>query len=338
MFDFLAETLAGDKIKISSGQTSSLLWSRPEPGVIVFEPIAGYEKNVVISVAVHGNETAPIEIINKLITDILSDQHALNVRLMVIFGNLEAMRQGERYLNVDLNRLFSDHYSRYETCYETKRAAILQQVVSDFYGKEPNKSRLHFDLHTAIRASNHATFGLLPYLQSGRYKSTMITWLKSVGLEALVVNHAPAATFSYFTSNQFLADSCTLELGKAKPFGQNDLLQFSGITKGLIELITGESVDTNNNASLVVYKVANVLTKLSDQFKLNVEDDVANFSEFPKGYIVASDYKLDTDSDVIYKVEQESGYILFPNRHVKNGLRAGLLLAKSDLSVISSDF
>ncbi|MEH6454285.1 MAG: succinylglutamate desuccinylase [Psychromonas sp.] len=333
MFDFLAETLAGDEIKTPSGQTSNLHWSRPEAGVIVFEPITGYEKNIVISVAVHGNETAPIEIINKLITDLLTDQFLLNVRLMVIFGNLEAMRQGERYLNVDLNRLFSDHYLRYETSYETRRAARLQQVVTDFYVKDTDKSRLHFDLHTAIRASNHATFGLLPYLQSGRYTPTMITWLKSVGLEALVLNHAPAATFSYFTSNQFDADSCTLELGKANPFGQNDLSQFSGITEGLINLLTGLVVDPSNNTTLVVYKVADVLTKLSDQFKLNVADDVANFSEFPKGYIVATDYDSKSNSEVIYKVEQESGYILFPNRHVKNGLRAGLLLAKGDLPV-----
>jgi len=331
MFDFLAETLAGDEMKIPSGQTSYLHWSRPEPGVIVFEPIAGYEKNIVVSVAIHGNETAPIEIINKLITDILSDQFVLNVRLMVIFGNLEAMRQGERYLNVDLNRLFSDHYLRYEACYESKRAATLQQVVADFYVKDADKPRLHFDLHTAIRASNHATFGLLPYLQSGSYKSTMITWLKSVGLEALVVNHAPAATFSYFTSDQFCADSCTLELGKAKPFGENDLSQFSGITQGLIHLVTGQVADPNNNNTLTVYKVADVLTKLSDQFKLNVADDVANFSEFPTGYIVASDYDSKSNSEVIYKVDQESAYILFPNRHVKNGLRAGLLLAKGDL-------
>lgn len=332
MFDFLAETLLGDEIKMRSGQTSRLYWSRPEAGVIVFEPISGYQKNVIISVAVHGNETAPIEIINKLIADLINEQHLLDVRLMVIFGNLEAMRQGERYLNIDLNRLFSDHYLRYDACYESKRAATLQKVVSDFYALDSDKPRLHFDLHTAIRASNHATFGLLPYLQSGRYKPSMIAWLESVGLEALVMNHAPAATFSYFTSDQFAADSCTLELGKAKPFGQNDLSQFLGITQGLIDLLTGLVAEPSNNSTLVVYKVADVLTKLSDQFKLNVADDVANFSEFPKGYIVASDYDSNSNSEVIYKVEQQSGYIIFPNRHVKNGLRAGLLLAKSDLS------
>jgi len=328
MFDFLAETLAGDDIKTYSGDTLSVCWSRPEPGVIVFEPKRGYSQNIIISAAIHGNETAPIEIVNQLINAILNNQYQLNVRLMVMLGNLDAMRQGERYVNVDLNRLFSDHYLQYESCYETKRAQRLQTIVADFYMTDPDKPRLHFDLHTAIRASRHVAFGLLPYLQSGRYQTEMIHWMQSVGLEALVVNHAPAATFSYFTSHKFSANSCTLELGKAKPFGENDLQQFLGIDQGLINLVTGNAVNVNHYIPITVYKVADVITKKSDSFKLNVADDVENFTAFSKGYVIASDI------DACYKVEQDKGYILFPNRHVKTGLRAGLLLVKADLAAI----
>lgn len=336
MFDFLAETLAGDNVETRCGTTSEIHWFRPEVGVMIFEPKGGYEKNIVISVAIHGNETAPIEIINHLITAILSHQYTLNVRLMVILGNVEAMRSNERYLNVDLNRLFSDHYLRYEPCYETKRAAILQQVVSNFYAIAPEKPKFHFDLHTAIRASRHVAFGLLPYRADNTFQSEMITWLQSVGLEALVVNHAPAATFSYFSSHQFGANSCTLELGKAMPFGQNNLQQFSGIDKGLIDLITEKKLESILNDTISVYKVADVIIKLSDQFSLNVSDDAENFTEFPKGYVIASDYAANTNSQVNYTVKNESGYILFPNANVKNGLRAGLLLAKSDLADIST--
>jgi len=333
MFDFLAETLLGDEIKVRSGNTANIHWSRPEPGVMVFEPIAGYSENIIISVAVHGNETAPIEIVNRLISAILNNEYPLNVRLMVIFGNLQAMRQGERYLLVDMNRLFSDHYLRYVSSYETKRAATLQKVVSDFYAKDLNKPRYHFDLHTAIRSSHHIAFGLLPHLASGGYQPAMLNWLKNVGLEALVINHAPAATFSYFTSQQFSANSCTLELGKALPFGENDLEKFSGIDTGLVNLITGQG-SARKNAPLMVYKVADVIIKHSDQFKLNVADDVANFTEFPKGYVVASDYITTSGEQVSYQVQEQSEYILFPNRKVKNGLRAGLLLVKSDFKSI----
>ncbi|MFT6924959.1 MAG: succinylglutamate desuccinylase [Psychromonas sp.] len=329
MFDFLAETLAGDEIIDASGETGDVAWSRPEPGVMIFEPSCGYSQNIIISAAIHGNETAPIEIINRLIGDILNHQYPLKVRLMVIFGNLEAMRKGERYLKVDLNRLFSDHYLQHECCYETKRAATLQQLVANFYSIGPDKPRAHFDLHTAIRASRHIAFGLLPYQASGCYQATMITWLQSVGLEALVVNHAPAATFSYFSSHQFGANSCTLELGKAKPFGQNDLQQFSGINQGLINLITEQTPDTSIGNTLTVYKVAEVISKRSEQFILNVADDAANFTAFPKGFILAS------DRDVKYQVKAENGYILFPNNKVKIGFRAGLLLSKADLSALT---
>jgi succinylglutamate desuccinylase len=340
MFDFLTETLAGDEIKERSGETLNIAWSRPEAGIIVLQPTSGYRQNIIISAAIHGNETAPIEIINRLISDILANKYTLKVRVMVILGNLEAMRQSERYINVDLNRLFSDHYLQYSHCNETIRAAKLQQVVADFYAVDPDKPRSHFDLHTAIRASHHIAFGLLPYLDSGRYQSKMMNWLQSVGLEALVVNHAPAATFSYFTSHQFAANSCTLELGKANPFGHNDLQQFVGIEQGLIKLISEEVVDVSNSVELTVYNVADVIIKLSDQFKLNVADDAANFSEFPNGYIIASDCvnnddDIEKNKNVIYQVQQENGYILFPNRNVKKGLRAGLLLAKGDLSAIS---
>lgn len=330
MFDFLAETLRRDKVTADSGRSLRLSWTRPAPGVVIFEPDSGGNKNIIISAGIHGNETAPVELVSALITAILTGKYRLKVRLMVIFGNLEAMRRGERYINIDLNRLFSGHYAHYNACSETQRAALLQQAVADFYRTAPVLPRLHFDLHTAIRSSQHRAFGLLPYLDSGRYDQDMIAWLQSVGLEALVVSNAPAATFSYFSSNEFGASSCTLELGKARPFGQNDLQQFTGIQQGLVNLILDQVIDGEICAELQVYKVAEVITKLSEQFKLNLSGDVQNFTEFPKGFILAS------DRDVQYRVQEDRGYILFPNPKVKIGFRAGLLLVKGNLSDLLS--
>lgn len=328
MFDFLAETIKGDPITLGSGQTETFTWWRPGPGVIAFEPKVKSTKSVVISVGVHGNETAPIEIVSALITDLLTGKQALKVRLMVIIGNLEAMRQGERYLSIDLNRLFSDHYQEHQSCYETQRAQELQQIMKNFYCAAADSTRLHLDLHTAIRSSHHTTFGLLPYLNTGSYDHNMLNWLQSIGLEAVVVNHAPAATFSYFSSNEFGAASCTLELGKAKPFSENDLQEFTGIQHGLINLLGGQTNSVPTEPQLQVYQVAEVLIKSSEQFKLNVADDVKNFTPFTKGYI------LTCDEEAQNRVQQEVGYILFPNNHVRVGFRAGLLLCKGSLTEI----
>ncbi|MBD1572156.1 succinylglutamate desuccinylase [Vibrio sp. S17_S38] len=345
MFDFLAESLAGDQISVESGSIensigSSIYWHRPEAGIIVFEPIQmrnnatdiKLDRNVVISCAVHGNETAPVEITSELVQGLLNGQYRLNVRLMVILGNLDAMRIGERYLNIDLNRLFNQAHSKYPQNSETTRAAKLESLVAKFYQEKPEFSHWHFDLHTAIKPSRHIRFGLLPYVESGQYSPTMMQWLQNVGLEALVINHAPASTFSYFTSHQFHAASCTLELGKALHFGCNDLSQFKGIRSGLLALMANElshsegeqTSNSKNNqpnqTSPILYKVSQQITKISEQFQFNIDENSHNFTKFRQGTLLAS------DKNTLYMVKEESEYLLFPNSGVKTGFRAGLML------------
>ncbi len=324
--DFLQETLAGNPIAPSTGETSTLRWSRPAQGIIVFEPNQPFDKNVVISTGIHGNETAPIEIVAQLVQDFLSGERTLTVRLMVILGNLEAMRTGDRYLEVDMNRLFSGKHANYDECEETRRAAFIEQKVLEFYEHHPDAERIHFDLHTARKPSFHVRFGLLPYVDSGKYESEMVEWLRNVGLEALVINHAPAATFSYFSSQTCGAQSCTLELGKALPFGENDLTQFVGIKEGLIALTTGTACPDNSADEMPVYKVSQELTKLTEAFELNFAESVQNFTAFDKGSLLAQ------DGETEYRVNQDQEWLIFPNSGVRPGLRAGLMLVKTDLN------
>ena len=328
MFNFLEETLKGETTSPESGQTARLNWSRPAEGIISFEPKKPSEKSVVISVGIHGNETAPIEIVAEFIKKLLKDQYPLKVRLLVIMGNVEAIRKGKRYLKIDMNRLFNGEHANHPKCYETQRSQQLETIMTDFYEAAPSNSKFHFDLHTAIRSSHHTRFGLLPYLTQGEYNPSMLSWLRNVGLEAIVINHAPSATFSYFSSHQFSASSCTLELGKANPFTKNDLQQFTGIEQGLINLISNQTKKTPSSDKLQVYKVTEVLTKSSEQFKLHIDDNVKNFTPFNKDFILAS------EGEKYHSVRQETGYILFPNKHVKIGFRAGLLLQKeNELSI-----
>ena len=324
MFDFFEETLKGEKISIESGETPRLSWSRPADGVISFEPKKTTHKSVVISVGIHGNETAPIEIIAEFVKRLLKDQYPLKVRLLVIIGNIEAMQKGKRYLKVDMNRLFNGEHANHQDCYETQRAQQLESIMTDFYEAAPNNTKFHFDLHTAIRSSHHTRFGLLPYLNKGEYEPEMLSWLQSIGLEAVVIHHTPTNTFSYFSSHQFSASSCTLELGKANPFNENDLQLFTTFEQGLINLISNQKKQIPNNDKLQIYKVAKELTKSSESFKLHLDDDVKNFTSFKKDFILAS------EGETYHSVQQDIGYILFPNNNVKIGFRAGLLLQKEE--------
>lgn len=325
MMQFLHETLAGDVYSPQSGETPALHWQRSAPGVIEFTPKAACDKSVVISAGIHGNETAPVEIVAQLVQDLLSGERRLAVRLLVILGNLPALRRGERYLDVDMNRLFSGKHHNYEPCDETRRAALIETLVSAFYQAAPETQRVHFDLHTARKPSFHVRFGLMPHVDCGTYPAETLEWLRRVGLEALVINHVPAATFSYFSSQQCGADSCTLELGKALPFGENDLSQFVGIEQGLQALVSDEVTPDHSAEAMPVYKVSQELTKHSEAFRLNFAESVENFTAFERGELLAQ------DGDTEYRVQQEKEWLIFPNSGVRPGLRAGLMLTRSSL-------
>ncbi|MCT6981007.1 succinylglutamate desuccinylase/aspartoacylase family protein, partial [Salmonella enterica subsp. enterica serovar Oranienburg] len=79
-------------------------------------------------------------------------------RILFLFGNPEAMRRGERYLELDVNRLFNGRHEK-NIGPEAMRAAELEQLARSFFSL-PGRSRLHYDLHTAIRGSKVEQFAL----------------------------------------------------------------------------------------------------------------------------------------------------------------------------------
>lgn len=55
--------------------------------------------DVLLSSGIHGNETAPIELLDRLLHGIARGEIKPRARILFLFGNPEAMRRGERYLN-----------------------------------------------------------------------------------------------------------------------------------------------------------------------------------------------------------------------------------------------
>ncbi|KUI97477.1 succinylglutamate desuccinylase [Vibrio sp. MEBiC08052] len=333
MKDFLHTMLQGPMLQgeppaVTSGENDHLTWQWLADGVLLLEPkVAVTEvKHVLMSAGVHGNETAPIEILSRHVNRLLNGEMPLAVRLLVVLGNPDAIRAGVRYQTVDLNRLFHGYHRNYPVCSETQRAIELENIVETFFA-DTGTERFHFDLHTAIRESFHLRFGVLP--QKTLASDDFLHGLIGMGLEALVINPLPGGTFSYYTHAALQVQSCTLELGKARPFGENDLSQFAAADKALACFICGEAFSADMLAPIKVYQVARELKKLSDDFHfIDVSDDAKNFTSFAQGTLIAQ------DGDVMYRVERANEWLIFPNAGVKTGLRAGLMLAEADLDAL----
>lgn len=323
MHELLTATLAGRLP--ASGAGDGRRWRGVAEGILELLPDRGGpggSRCVVLSAGIHGDETAPAEVLDALVRDVQQARLPLAVRLLVVLGNPAALRAGERYVDEDLNRLFAGRRAGRTDTVEAARAARIERAMADFLASADRaETTLHLDLHTAIRGSYFERFGLLPWRPDARYDPRLLDWLTRCELEAVLINHAPAGTFAFHSSDAFGAASCTLELGEVRPFGQNDLTRFTATDRALRALVSGVPPAAPSRRPRV-FRVVGELEKKSEAFDLLVADDVENFTAFPRGTVIAR------DGAYRYVVAHDEERIVFPNRTVRPGLRAGLMVVE----------
>ena len=320
MVSFLTQTLVGQRPSVTTGGNSHGVWQWWEEGVLTFTPHKAVDQALLLSTGIHGNETAPVELLMPWVDNLLSGKTGVAWRLMVVLGNPAALREQRRYVHTDINRLFGGRWRQHPDSTERERVQILEQMVHRFWHAGAESRRWHLDMHTAIRDSFHPRFGVLPF-RADTYDTEFLRWLGSAGLEALVFHQQPAGTFSHFTSERFNASSCTLELGKARPFGDNDLTAFTETHHALEALLAGAPIpDVATEPQR--YRVTQQMIRQSPDFILHMTEDTWNFTPFMKGTCLAEDGVRQNC------VEKEEEYVLFPNPNVALGLRAGLMLEK----------
>lgn len=241
-------------------------------------------------------------------------------RVLFLFGNPEAIRKGERYVEQDINRLFNGRHEL-SSGPEALRAAELEQFARVFFSL-PGRTRLHYDLHTAIRGSKIEQFALYPYKEGRRHSRRELARLNAAGMEAVLLQNKSSITFSAFTYEQLEAEAFTLELGKARPFGHNQQVNLDRLQARLLQIIEGNEPEGEESLDgLQLFSVAREIIKHSDNFHLHLPADIENFSELSKGYLLAEDL-----AEMRWVVEEEGARIIFPNPKVRNGLRAGILI------------
>lgn len=328
--------------------------SIPNTGIILFEPLANRSneklnlsiKNIVISCAIHGNETAPIEICNELIKQLVLGDIHLEHRVLFLIGNPPAVNLNKRFVEENLNSVFSNsHLFKKEEIRgfknkERERALLLENVVKDFYltntvqgsfkQKNYEINRFHFDLHTAIRCSKYEKFAIYPYLHNKVIEKTELQFLLACDINTILFSKSPSTSFCYYSSNTFGAKSVTIELGKVKPFGQNEMDKFQNIKSSFISLITQKSVNfkTYNKNDFNFYQFFQVIIKKNKYFKLNFATDIANFTEFTAGSLIA------TDGEREIKTLKKGEAVVFPNAKVALGQRALLTVVPVDVYAI----
>jgi len=268
----------------------------------------------VISCAVHGDETAPIEMVRDMVHDILAGKLTVKQRTLFLIANPAAIANGTRFIEVNMNRLFSGAHAKGSSP-EHQRAAKIEEYVTRFFKQE---QRLHYDLHTAIRDSAHEKFAVYPFTHGGPYKKEQLTFLAECGVDTILLNQAPTTTFSYYSVRQHRADAFTVELGKVRPFGENDMSRFAAADKMFRKLISTTELELPDfdPQRHHVYDVCRTINRTQQDFRLHFPNDVANFTEFEVGYVLASDGELD------YHVQQDGERIIFPNADVAIGQRA----------------
>ena len=173
-----------------------------DEGILRFTPNSSAKEGVIISAGVHGDETAPIELLDQIISDIIEGNLSPRVHCLFILGNPKAIDNQTRFVEVNLNRLFSSSPQKNtQPSYEEERARLIMSKVEAFAS---SKDRItHYDLHTAIRDSRYVKFGVFPYRPARECPVHQLAFLGRSGIQALLLQNSPSTTFSGWTSEAF---------------------------------------------------------------------------------------------------------------------------------------
>ncbi len=277
---------------------------------------------LLLSVGIHGDETAPIEMLAHLLDKLAHEPEALALDLMVVVGNLAAIALGKRFVDADLNRMFTAERGELQSTGEAERADAIMHATADFFAGG-DAEKWHLDLHTAIRPSHYPTFAVVPDVIVDMRKQNLLRCLGRAGIGAVILNRKPAGTYSAFTASMFGSASATVELGRIGTLGANDLAEFSDACAVLEEFVCNGRAPTGE-ITPQVFRVAQELIKHSDAFRMAFDRDTWNFTSQQPGAVIAE------DGDIVYRVGAVPEYVVFPNPNVRNGLRAGLMVVREE--------
>lgn len=266
---------------------------------------------IICTAGIHGNEPLGIEALQKVFHILERDMPAFNARFVGIAGNLKALSQNERYLEEDLNRIWTTeklsraHSNACKTpeCKELKEILfVLEQIDFDQY-----RQKIYLDLHTT--SGENGTFIVTTELEHSKYLTQHLEAPVIVGLEEKL----QGTSMRYMYEQGFV--SFAFEGGQHQSQQSIDNLVWSiwytFLGAGCIQsnAIPGEVAQythlqefTENLPEVMALEYLHSITP-QDEFKML--PGFQNFSKVQKGQLLAQDRQGDVFAPA-------DGYLLMP--------------------------
>lgn len=298
--------------------TESGVFKSPAAGCLLYESGASAHK-LLLSCAIHGDETAPIEMLDRLIEEIHAGLLRPSVSVLFVVGNPAAIAAGKRFIGHDMNRLFDGQWAGKEGVEEARRARELEEVTAAF--ARDAADLWHLDLHTTIRPSRIERFAMANVASKEMLPEDLWQLLHSAALGVLVFNPSSRGTYSAFSSRLPGVASLTLELGQGKRFGKNAPESTAEFERALRCRLVGEPLPSASSSEPACYEVTREILKGEQGFVFHLPADTQNFTSLAPGQLLAED-----SSGAV--VAEEGECVLFPNPNVAVGLRAAVLVRK----------
>jgi succinylglutamate desuccinylase len=275
---------------------------------------------IALTAGIHGDETAPIEMLTRRLGHWASNSRA-HTELLVAIGNLDALAARRRFIRHDMNRMFGAGPPGSGWAAEGARAEVIRQCLGEFFWSDGFVPALHIDLHTTIRPSLKPSFAVVP---TGKPDPSLMSLLSAAGLNAVIVSSLPGVTLSSLGA-RLGAASCTVELGSVGSTDHADEVAVLRCQAALDQLICTPDaaslpLDTDVRA-MEVFRVTREIVRGSEGFELLIPNTSPNFAPLALGQPVAR------DGAALLRASVPGECIVFPNPSVAVGLRAVLLIA-----------
>lgn len=280
----------------------------------------------VISVGIHGDETGPIELADKLVTQVLSGEVTISHPCLFIFAHPDATIKKQRFIEQNLNQLFEMSTMQIRGI-EGEIAAKIKDVVELFFERSSGKKRWHLDLHCSSRPSQYPVFAIRPATrhQSDATDQELKYFAQHADVQAVLLCHHPSYAFSWYTGEYFQAKSLTIELGQLRALGENDLSVFTSFLSGMHLLLNrNEKVDDVNcmNQDIAVYDVVDEIRKQHSDLAFTARQALINFEPL----YLNQEYGMQGGIPMI--CESGGHALVFANDKVEVGQRAALLVER----------